>query len=83
MTPVVFLAVFCATMAAIAAIRLALAEERDPADAGTALLTVAIAAFATLWPAVEESWLSTGGLLVLSVAGALSAAGGIALLAYE
>ncbi|QSW97778.1 hypothetical protein [Haloterrigena alkaliphila] len=51
MTPVVLLVVFCAAMAAVAVGRLAIADERDPADIGTALVGGGVTVTLGYWEA--------------------------------
>lgn len=70
MTPVALLAVFCATMAAIAVGRLVADHGRDRVDVGSALTVVGITLLTVLWTALEESWLTAAGEVVLGLVGA-------------
>lgn len=77
MTPVVLLVVFCATMTVIAIGRLTTVDDRDPVEAGTALIVAGITLLTVLWVALEEAWLAPitrlslasfgGGLLVIGL----------------
>ena len=67
LSPIVLLAGFCAVLAGVAIGRLVAADRRDPIDAGTTLLIVAITLGATVWATIDESWLawSTRGVLAV------------------
>lgn len=49
MTPVAFLAGFCGTLFAVAAVRLARADRFDPVDAGTTLIVGGLTGLAVTW----------------------------------
>lgn len=77
MTPVALLAVFCATMAAIAVGRLAADDSRDRVDVGSALVVVGITLLTVLWTALEEGWLTVVGRGTLGLVGACLVGAGI------
>lgn len=81
MTPVAFLVLFCAAMAAIALGRLAIDRSRDPVDIGTALVVAGITLGTVLWAALEEGLLTTGGRIGVAFAGATFAGLGLVLIA--
>lgn len=77
MTPVVLLVIFCATMTVITIGRFARGDERDPVDAGTALVLAGITVLTGVWVGFEELTELTGGLVVLAGSGSVLIGAGI------
>ena len=72
---------FCVLIAVISIARFVRADERDPVDAGTNVLVLAITVLAGLWMVVEYSALTGQLRLLLGVVGVALAGIGIALIA--
>ncbi|ARS91872.1 hypothetical protein [Natrarchaeobaculum aegyptiacum] len=80
MTEVALLVAFCAVMGAVAIVKFALADERDPVDAGVILVVWGITVLAALWTALEEGWLVFEHHLLLAVVGIVLVGSGVAVM---
>ncbi|MCU4740809.1 hypothetical protein OB955_07305 [Halobacteria archaeon AArc-m2/3/4] len=82
MTPVL-LAGFCTSMAALALGKLALADERDGVDFGTAAVVTGVAALTLCWAVFDVVSSITVAVVALAVVGCGSIVGGVGLISRE
>ncbi|WIV68137.1 hypothetical protein [Natrialbaceae archaeon AArc-T1-2] len=54
MTPVVLLAVFCACMTVLAAVRLAIVDRREPTDVGSTAVAAGVTLFVLAWLGFQQ-----------------------------
>lgn len=81
MTEVALLVAFCGMMGVVAIVKFALADERDPVDAGVILIVWGITVLAALWAALEEGWFTLEYHLSLVVAGVVLVGSGVLVMA--
>lgn len=83
MTPLVFLAVFCLIIGAIAIGRVVIGTSTRPTDSGSASIILGITVLSVLWATIEESLLTGAARIAIGGFGSMLIVIGLALVIHR